>query len=141
MPITTNPADFVAWFRSVAPYINAFRGKTFVVAFGGEVVADGKFVELTHDFNLLAALGIRLVLVHGTRPQIEQRLEQESIEGRYHHGIRLTDAATMLCVKEAVGRVRVEIEALLSVGLANSPMANADIRVAGGNFITAQPIG
>lgn len=139
MPLQSN--DFVTWFRSVAPYINAFRGKTFVVAFGGEVVADGKFVELTHDFNLLAALGIRLVLVHGARPQIEQRLEQESIEGRYHHGIRLTDAATMLCVKEAVGRVRVEIEALLSVGLANSPMANADIRVAGGNFITAQPIG
>ena len=133
--------DFVAWFRSVAPYINAFRGKTFVVAFGGEVVADGKFVELTHDFNLLAALGIRLVLVHGARPQIEQRLAQNNIEGTYHHGIRLTDAETMQCVKEAVGRVRVEIEALLSVGLANSPMANADIRVAGGNFITAQPIG
>jgi amino-acid N-acetyltransferase len=111
------------------------------VAFGGEVVADGKFVELTHDFNLLAALGIRLVLVHGARPQIEQRLVQNNIEGSYHHGIRLTDAETMQCVKEAVGRVRVEIEALLSVGLANSPMANADIRVAGGNFITAQPIG
>jgi amino-acid N-acetyltransferase len=141
MPITTNPADFVAWFRSVAPYINAFRGRTFVIAFGGEVVADGKFVELTHDFNLLASLGIRLVLVHGARPQIEQRLTQENIEGRYHQGIRLTDAATMQCVKEAVGRVRLEIEALLSVGLANSPMANADIRVAGGNFITAQPIG
>ena len=47
MPIATTPADFVAWFRSVAPYINAFRGKTFVIAFGGEVVADGKFVELT----------------------------------------------------------------------------------------------
>jgi amino-acid N-acetyltransferase len=105
------------------------------------VVADGKFVELTHDFNLLAALGIRLVLVHGARPQIEQRLVQNHIEGTYHHGIRLTDAETMQCVKEAVGRVRVEIEALLSVGLANSPMANADIRVAGGNFITAQPIG
>src|SRR5512140_982087 len=133
--------EFVTWFRSVAPYINAFRGKTFVVAFGGEVVADGKFVELTHDFNLLAALGIRLVLVHGARPQIEQRLAQEKIEGRYHNGVRLTDAETLLCVKEAVGRVRLEIEAQLSVGLANSPMANADIRVAGGNFITAQPIG
>ena len=140
VPASSSP-EFVAWFRSVAPYINAFRGKTFVVAFGGEVVADGKFVELTHDFNLLAALGIRLVLVHGARPQIEQRLAQEKIEGSYHHGIRLTDAETMQCVKEAVGRVRVEIEALLSVGLANSPMANADIRVAGGNFITAQPIG
>jgi len=137
----TSPVEFVAWFRSVAPYINAFRGRTFVVAFGGEVVADGKFVELTHDLNLLASLGVRLVLVHGARPQIEQHLARNNIEGRYHQNIRLTDAATMQCVKEAVGRVRLEIEALLSMGLANSPMANADIRVAGGNFITAQPMG
>lgn len=141
MPAVSAPVDFVAWFRSVAPYINAFRGKTFVIAFGGEVVADGKFVELTHDFNLLAALGIRLVLVHGARPQIEQHLSKNDLAGTYHQGIRLTDAETMQCVKEAVGRTRVEIEALLSMGLANSPMANADIRVAGGNFITAQPIG
>ena len=82
MPITTS-AEFVAWFRSVAPYINAFRGRTFVIAFGGEVVADGKFVELTHDFNLLASLGIRLVLVHGARPQIEQHLAKNNIEGTY----------------------------------------------------------
>ena len=141
MPIITTSADFVAWFRSVAPYINAFRGRTFVIAFGGEVVADGKFVELAHDFNLLASLGIRLVLVHGARPQIEQHLAKSNLGDIYHHGIRLTDAESMQCVKEAVGRVRVEIEALLSMGLANSPMANADIRVAGGNFITAQPIG
>lgn len=141
MPIIATPSDFVAWFRSVAPYINAFRGRTFVIAFGGEVVADGKFVELTHDFNLLAALGIRLVLVHGARPQIEEHLAKNNLADTYHHSIRLTDADTMQCVKEAVGRVRVEIEALLSMGLANSPMANADIRVAGGNFITAQPIG
>lgn len=141
MPMTTNPADFVAWFRSVAPYINAFRGRTFVIAFGGEVVADGKFVELTHDFNLLASLGVRLVLVHGARPQIEQHLAKNKLNDTYHQGVRLTDAETMQCVKEAVGRVRVEIEALLSMGLPNSPMANADIRVAGGNFITAQPIG
>jgi len=141
MPIKTNPADFVDWFRSVAPYINSFRGKTFVIAFGGEMVADGKFVELTHDFNLLAALGIRLVLVHGARPQIEQHLAGKNLEDTYHQGIRMTNAEAMQCVKESVGRVRVEIEALLSMGLANSPMANADIRVAGGNFITAQPIG
>jgi len=133
--------QFVNWFRSVAPYINAFRGRTFVVAFGGEVVADGKFIGLTHDLNLLASLGVRLVLAHGARPQIEQHLARNNIEDRYHQNVRLTDTETMQCVKEAVGRVRVEIEALLSMGLANSPMANADIRVAGGNFITAQPMG
>lgn len=136
-----NPAEFVAWFRSVAPYINAFRGKTFVVAFGGEVVADGKFIELTHDFNLLASLGVHLVLVHGARPQIEQHLSRNNISDHYHQGIRLTDTETMQYAKEAIGRTRLEIEALLSMGLPNSPMANAHIRVAGGNFITAQPMG
>ena len=142
MPNSSVPStEFVAWFRSVAPYINAFRGRTFVVAFGGEVVSDGKFIDLTHDFNLLSSLGVRLVLVHGARPQIERHLLRNNLNGQYHHGIRLTDSETMQCVKEAVGRVRVEIEALLSMGLANSPMANADIRVAGGNFVTAQPMG
>ena len=133
--------DFVVWFRSVAPYVNAFRGKTFVVAFGGEVVADGKFVGLVHDLNLLASLGVRLVLVHGARPQIEARLQEHKLQAAYVKGMRVTDAATLQCVKESVGRVRVEIEALLSMGLPNSPMANAAIRVASGNFVTARPVG
>ena len=57
----TTPSAFVQWFRSAAPYIHAFRGRTFVIAFGGEVVEDGNFVELTHDLNLLASVGVRLV--------------------------------------------------------------------------------
>ena len=66
--------QFVHWFRAAAPYIHAFGGRTFVIAFGGEVVADGSFVALTHDLNLLASLGVRLVLVHGARPQIEAQM-------------------------------------------------------------------
>lgn len=134
-------SDFVAWFRSVAPYVNAFRSKIFVIAFGGEVVADGKFFELVHDLNLLASLGVRLVLVHGARPQIEDRLNECELHTIYVRGMRVTDAITLQCVKESIGRVRVEIEALLSMGLPNSPMANAAIRVASGNFVTARPVG
>ncbi|WP_300294672.1 amino-acid N-acetyltransferase [Nitrosomonas sp.] len=133
--------EFVTWFRSVTPHIHASRGKLFVIAFGGEVVEDGKFIELVQDFNLLASLGIRLVLVHGARPQIESRLQAEQLETSYVQDRRVTDAPTLQCVKEAVGKVRVEIEALLSMGLPNSPMANAAIRVASGNFVTARPIG
>jgi amino-acid N-acetyltransferase len=136
-----HPEQFVHWFRSAAPYINAFRGRTFVIAFGGEVVADGKFVALTHDLNLLASLGVRLVLVHGTRPQIEAQLKARAIRPRYLRGLRVTDEASMQCVKQANGQLRVEIEALLSMGLPNSPMANATIRVAGGNFVVARPRG
>ncbi len=133
--------EFVNWFRYSSPYINAFRGKTFVLAFGGEVVADGRFVELTHDINLLASLGVKIVLVHGARPQIESRLKDAGLADQYVEGMRVTGIEELQKVKESVGRLRMEIEALLTMGLANSPMANADIRVAGGNFVTAKPLG
>ncbi len=145
LPLPPQAADgaepFVHWFRSAAPYIHAFRGRTFVVAFGGEVVADGRFVSLTHDLNLLAALGVRLVLVHGARPQIEARLKARGANIRYVRDMRVTDETALADVKEASGRLRMEIEALLSMGLPNSPMANATIRVSGGNFVVAQPVG
>lgn len=132
---------FVPWFRAAAPYIHAFGGRTFVVAFGGEVVEDPKFVGLIHDLNLLASLGVRLVLVHGARPQIEQRLRQREADIRYVRDMRVTDEATLQDVKEASGRLRMEIEAQLSVGLPNTPMANATFRVTSGNFVVARPVG
>jgi amino-acid N-acetyltransferase len=132
---------FIDWFQSVAPYIHAFRGKIFVIAFGGDLVSDGRFFDLTHDLNLLAALGVQLVLVHGARPQIEARLKERAHESRFHKGLRITDDAALVAAKEASGRLRVEIEAWLSMGLPNSPMAGADIRVASGNFVTAKPLG
>jgi amino-acid N-acetyltransferase len=137
----SNANDFVHWFRSAAPYIHAFGGCTFVIAFGGEVVSEQQFVALSHDLNLLASLEVRLVLVHGARPQIEQRLKRAKLTPTLHNGLRVTDDAAMEVVKEANGAVRVELEALLSMGIANSPMAGADIRVASGNFVTAKPIG
>ncbi|MDB5904086.1 MAG: N-acetylglutamate synthase [Betaproteobacteria bacterium] len=132
---------FIDWFQSVTPYIHAFRGKIFVIAFGGDLVSDGRFYDLTHDLNLLAALGVQLVLVHGSRPQIEARLQERRLDSRFHKGLRVTDDAALAAAKEASGRLRVEIEAWLSMGLPNSPMAGADIRVASGNFITAKPRG
>ena len=132
---------FVRWFRDAAPYIQAHRNRIFVIYFSGEAVADGSFSNTIHDFAILNSLGIRLVLVPGMRPQIEQRLNAAGIESRYHDGIRITDAASLQCVKEAAGTVRVEIEALLSMGLSNSPMVGEKIRVCTGNFVTAKPLG
>jgi amino-acid N-acetyltransferase len=132
---------FVDWFRAAAPYIHAFRGRTFVIAFGGEVVADQNFVGLIHDINVLHSLGVRLVLVHGARPQIESALTARGIISRYHRGLRVTDRASLDCVIEAQGKVRAEIEAKLSMSLPNSPMAGARIDVTGGNFVVARPAG
>jgi amino-acid N-acetyltransferase len=136
-----NINEFVSWFRQSSPYIHAFRGRLFVIAFGGETIADAKLPDLVHDLALLNSLGVKLVLVHGARPQIETLLRERKASIEYVNGRRLTDDAALACVKEAVGSVRVEIEALLSMGLANSPMHGARVRVTSGNFVTARPLG
>ena len=137
-----SPESFVRWFRQVAPYVHDFGGRTFVIAFGGEMVAErARFESFIHDVNVLASLEIRLVLVHGARPQIEAEMKAKGLRSRYAQGLRITDEQALTAVKHASGVLRVEIEALLSQGLPDSPMARAQIRVASGNYITARPIG
>ena len=133
--------SFINWFRDSSPYIHAHRNRTFVIFFGGEAVDDPHFANHVHDIALLNSLGIRLVLVHGIRPQINARLQKLNATSRFIKHLRITDDTALQCVKEAAGLVRVEIEALLSMGLANSPMAGAKIQVVSGNFVTAKPIG
>ena len=142
MTALQQPDAFVRWLRQVTPYVHAFRGRTFVIGFGGEMFAEqARFASFVHDVSLLAALGIRLALVHGARPQIEAELKAKGLRSRYAQGLRITDADALIAVKHAAGVLRVEIEALLSQGLPSSPMAGAQIRVASGNFIIARPIG
>jgi len=132
---------FVAWLRDVAPYVHAHRGRTFVVAFGGELIEARRLNALVHDLSLLHALGIRLVVVYGCRPQVQDLLRLRHVETRLAHGLRITDAATLDCVIDAAGGIRLDIEAAFSQGLPSTPMANARIRVVSGNFVTAQPLG
>lgn len=141
MPAMENNAQFVTWLRSVAPYIHAFRGKTFVVAFPGELVMAGMLPVLAHDLSLMHALGIKVVLVHGSRPQVEEQLGLRNVQTRFHHGLRITDAAALECAKEAAGEIRLDIEGAFSQGLPNTPMANAAVRVISGNFVVARPRG
>lgn len=136
-----NLTQFVAWLRSVAPYIHAFRGKTFVVAFPGELVRSGALPVLAHDLSLLHALGIKVVIVYGSRPQVEEQLALRQQQSRFHNGLRITDAVALECAKEAAGEMRLDIEAAFSQGLPNTPMANAAIRVISGNFVVARPMG
>jgi amino-acid N-acetyltransferase len=131
----------ILWFRNSAPYINAHRGKTFVLMFGGEAAQHPNFPNIIHDIALLNSLGVRLILIHGSRPQIEARLQAAGQESNFHDGVRVTDANALEHVKDAAGSLRAQIEALLSMGLPNSPMLGASIRVCGGNFVTARPIG
>ncbi|TQV77640.1 amino-acid N-acetyltransferase [Exilibacterium tricleocarpae] len=132
---------YVDWFRQSSPYINTHRGKTFVLMLPGAALEHRNFDNIVHDITLLTSLGVRLVLVHGTRPQIDARLRAAGTESSFHNNLRITDQRSMTHVAEAAGATRTAIEAALSTGLPNSPMHGAYIRVVSGNFITAKPLG
>lgn len=132
---------FVPWFRSVAPYIHTHRGKTFVVGIAGEAIAAGKLQSLAQDLALIQSMGVKIVLVHGFRPQVNEQLRAKGHEARYSHGIRITDGVALDCAQEAAGQLRYEIEAAFSQGLPNTPMAGSTVRVISGNFLTARPVG
>ncbi len=132
---------FVPWFRSVAPYIHMHRGKTFVVAMAGEAIAAGKLQNIAQDLALIQSMGVKIVLVHGFRPQVNEQLLAKGHEARYSHGMRITDEVALDSAQEAAGQLRYEIEAAFSQGLPNTPMAGSTVRVISGNFITARPVG
>jgi amino-acid N-acetyltransferase len=139
--VTVHGSGDFAWFRNTAPYINAHRGKRFVLMIGGDIAAGDALGPLIHDIALLASLGVRLLLVHGSRPQIDARLHSSGQDGAFHGGLRITDSVAMTQAREAAGTLRVEIEAQLSMGLPNSPMQGANLRIDSGNFVTGRPIG
>ncbi len=134
--------QFVSWLRQVAPYIHKFRGQTFVVAIPGELITSGGNMNaLIQDLSLLHSIGIRIVIVNGCRPQINEQLRLRGHEPAYHNGMRITDQVALECAKEVAGEIRYDMEAGFSQGLANTPMANASIRVISGNFTLARPVG
>ena len=133
--------ELVEGFRHSVPYINAHRGKTFVIMLGGEAIEHENFSSIVNDIGLLHSLGIRLVVVYGARPQIDANLAEHHHEPLYHKQTRVTDAKTLELVKQAAGMLQLEITARLSMSLNNTPLQGAHINVVSGNFIIAQPLG
>lgn len=134
-------ANYVSWFRHSSPYIHAHRGKTCVMMLNGEAVDSENFSNIIHDIALLNGLGVRLILVHGARPQIDARLEAAGKEVQLHHDQRITSPDILGEVIAAVASVRTQFEAQLSMSLANTPMHGTKIRVVSGNYVTAKPLG
>lgn len=139
--MTEKKTEFAQWFRSASPYIRLHRNKTFVVHIEDDAINAESFTELVHDLALLNSLEIRLVLVYSTRNSIEGRLKESKIKLHYHNGVRITDAETLEVVKDAAGKLRIEIESGLSMGLGNTPMSEAEVVVTSGNYVRAKPLG
>jgi len=129
------------WFRAAVPYIAAHRNRTMVIAIAGEAAQTASFPALLRDIAQLHALGSRVVLVHGARPQIEARLHERGLTPHYAQGLRVTDGEALEAVCDAVGRLRLHIEGLLSRNLGSPSVAGTRLRVASGNFVTARPLG
>ncbi|MGR4988987.1 amino-acid N-acetyltransferase [Vibrio sp. WZ-1] len=131
----------VKGFRQSTPYVNAHRGKTMVLMLGGEAVADKNFGNIINDIALMHSLGIKVVVVYGARPQINQLLKKQDLTTPYHKNIRITDEAALSVVMQAAGQLQLAITARLSMSLNNTPMAGTQLNVVSGNFVIAQPLG
>lgn len=136
-----NKQDYVKWFRDTTPYIKSQRGKTIVLMLPGAAIAHDNFLNIVSDINLLSSLGVRLVLVHGARPQIESRFADAGIESQLHRGKRVTDPKSMGLVCQSIGEVRNQIEAAFFSRHLNAPKGAEYVEVVAGNFVTAMPMG
>ncbi len=137
----TDSTQYARWFRDSTPYISAHRHRTFVVMLGGDAIVHENITPIVHDLALLSVLGVRLVLVHGARPQIDAALSEAGLPSVFHGHRRITDGAAVEQVRSAVGRVRTQIEGLFSMGLPNTPLHNTKVHVVSGNLVTARPVG
>lgn len=133
--------ELIQGFRHTIPYINAHRGKTFVIMLSGDAIEHKNFPDIINDIGQLHSLGIRLVVVFGSRPQIDSNLADHQLNPVYHKHIRITDKYTLELVKQEVGRLQLDITARLSMSIINTPLQGAHINVVSGNFIIAQPLG
>ncbi len=131
----------IQFFRDAAPYIQAHKGKTFIIAISSRVIESSHFKQLINDIAILSTLGVKIVLVHGTRSQIDQQIQLQNIPSSMHKALRITTLEILDVSKNIVGRVRVNIENMLSYALNTPPIINSGLSIITGNFITAKPIG
>ncbi|MFK7816433.1 MAG: amino-acid N-acetyltransferase [Gammaproteobacteria bacterium] len=127
-------------FRQATPYIYAHRGKTFVLYISDALLAKEHTASLIHDLALVHTLGVKLVLVLGLRTFIDKRLGKQPASS-FENNWRITDAKTLNTIKEVVGSIKTDIEALFSIGLINTPMSGMKLNVVSGNYVRAKPVG
>ncbi len=109
------PVSKAAILHEALPYIRRFHGRTFVVKYGGHAMVDEALkVSFARDVCLLRYVGIRVVVVHGGGPQINETLSRMGIESTFRGGLRVTDDETMKVVEMVLsGGVNSEIVGLI----------------------------
>jgi acetylglutamate kinase len=97
------------------PYIQRFRGRTFLIKYGGHAMLSPELREgFAQDIVLLQAVGINPVVVHGGGPQINQLIDRLGLKLSFVRGMRVTDAQTMEAVEMVLQKIGKEIVADIS---------------------------
>jgi acetylglutamate kinase len=87
------------------PYIQRFRGQTFVIKYGGAAMEEEHIVErFLRDVVFLEAVGINPVLVHGGGKAITAKMRAAGLKARFVNGLRVTDAQSITIVSETLDR-------------------------------------
>ena len=98
-----DPQTLALVLNQALPYIQEFRGQTFVVKYGGSAMRDPSLLDgVIGNVLLLQLVGIRVILVHGGGPEIDTWLNKLGIEKRTLNGLRVTDEETMDVVEMAL---------------------------------------
>jgi len=96
-------AEIARTLVQALPYIQQFRGKIIVIKYGGNAMIDpGLFAAVMDDVQLLQLVGIRVVLVHGGGPEINEMLSKIGKEAKFVNGLRYTDEETMDIVQSVL---------------------------------------
>ncbi|HXR26090.1 MAG TPA: acetylglutamate kinase [Candidatus Binataceae bacterium] len=96
------------------PYIQRFRGRTFVVKYGGHAMLTAELREsFAQDIVLLESVGIKAVVVHGGGPQITDLIGRLGLKSTFVRGMRVTDEATMDAAEMVLQKINKEIVALI----------------------------
>src|SRR6266567_9246508 len=97
--------------REALPYIQRFKGQTFVVKLSGKVTEDPENLSsLAEELALLHQVGIRLCVVHGGGKQLSEMAKRMGIEQTIINGRRVTDDATLEMAKMIfAGKINTDI--------------------------------
>ena len=102
-------------FSEATPYIQKYHGKTMVIKYGGNAMINETLKNaVMNDLVTLTLLGVRVVLVHGGGPAINEMLKKVGVESHFAGGLRVTDDATMEIVQQVLaGKVNKDLVAKL----------------------------
>ena len=131
-------ADHIKWFRDSSPYIDAHRGRTFVVCLPDCALDSDNLGNIISDLALLNSLAVQLVLVYGADNRIEK-----ACDGNWQqkNDRRITSTDQIGTVASVLGTVTSDLMARFSASIPESPMVRREITTSTGNFLKARPFG